>query len=104
MVLYCTQEKHYRFNVQKQKKEQSIYTLICSPTSEVHAALTLLFPTHLYSDRSLSLKFLPALLSNSLNYLPEKTVIMSRPKLHNFFKCDQRRQVFLRHDPPQWRL
>ena len=38
-------------------------------------------PAHLYSDRSLSLKLLSALLSDSLNYLPEKTVIMLRPML-----------------------
>ena len=56
IALYCTQEKHYRFNVQKQKKEQSIHIPNCSPTSEVHAALTLLFPAHLYSDCSISLE------------------------------------------------
>lgn len=33
-----------------------------------------------------------------------KTTIMSRPKLYIFFKCDQRRQVFLCHDSSQWRL
>ena len=58
----------------------------CSPTSEVHAALTLLFPAHLYSDRSISLELLSVFLSDSLNYLPEKTAIMSRPKLHIFFQ------------------
>ena len=44
--------------------------------------------------------WLPAffVLVKMLNYLPEKTTIMSRPKLYIFFKCDQRRQVFLRHD------
>ena len=70
----------------KNKKEQPIYTSNRSPTSEVHAALTSLFPAHLYSDRSISLKFLPALLSDSLNYFPEKTAIMSRPKLYIFFQ------------------
>ena len=70
----------------KNKKEQPIYTSNRSPTSEVHAALTSLFPAHLYSDHSISLKLLPALLSDSLNYLPEKTAIMSRPKLYIFFQ------------------
>lgn len=45
-----------------------------------------------------ALELLSVFLSDSLNYLPEKTTIMSRPKLYIFFKCDQRRQVFLRHD------
>ena len=83
IVLYCTQEKHYRFNVQK--KEQPIYTSDRSPTSEVHAALTLLFPTHLYSDRSLSLKLLPTFLSDSLNYLPEKAAINVTLKATHIF-------------------
>ena len=69
------------------KKEQPIYIYSnCSSTSEVHAALTLLFPAHLYSDRSISLELLSIFLSDSLNYLPEKTAIMSRPKLYIFFQ------------------
>ena len=83
-ILLCTRKK--RFNVQKQKKNSRYIYSNCSSTFEVHEALTLLFPAHLYSDRSISLKFLPALLSDSLNYLPEKTAIMSRPKLHIFFQ------------------
>ena len=67
------------------KKEQPIYIYSnCSPTSEVHAALTLLFPAHLYSDCSISLKLLSVFLSNSPNYLPEKTMIMSRLMLYIF--------------------
>ena len=93
--------KIYRFNARKTKKNSRYIYPNCSSTSEVHAALTSLFPAHLYSDRSISLKFLPALLSDSLNYLPEKTAIMSLPKLYIFFKCDQRRQVFLHHDSSQ---
>ena len=85
----------------KNKKEQPIHIPNCSPTSEVHAALTLLFPAHLYSDCSISLKLLSVFLSNSPNYLPEKTMIMSRLMLYIFFKCEQRRQVFLRHDSSQ---
>ena len=54
------------------------YLPTAPPTSEVHAALTLLFPAHLYSDRSISLELLSVFLSDSLNYLPEKTAIMSR--------------------------
>ena len=46
--------------------------------SDVNAAWT--------SDRSISLKLLSALLSDSLNYLPEKTVIMSRLMLYIFFQ------------------
>ena len=69
------------------KKEQPIYIYSnCSSTSEVHAALTLLFPAHLYSDRSISPELLSVFLSDSLNYLPEKTAIMSRTKLHIFFQ------------------
>ena len=101
IALYCTQEKHYRFNARKQKKNSRYIYSNCSSTSEVHAALILLFPAHLYSGRSISLELLSVFLSDSLNYLPEKTVIMSRPKLYIFFKCDQRRQVFLRHDSSQ---
>ena len=71
-------KKNYRFNVQKQKKNSRYIYSNCSPTSEVHAALTLLFPAHLYSDRSISLELLSVFLSDSLNYLPEKTAIMSR--------------------------
>ena len=78
MALYCTQEKHYHFNLQKQKKNSRYIYSNCSSTSEVHAALTLLFPAHLYSDRSISLELLSVFLSDSLNYLPEKTAIMSR--------------------------
>ena len=96
--------KIYRFNARKTKKNSRYIYPNCSSTSEVHAALTLLFPAHLYSDRSISLELLSVFLSDSLNYLPEKTTIMSRPKLYIFFKCDQRRQVFLRHDSFQWRL
>ena len=71
----------------KNKKKNSRYIYSnCSPTSEVHAALTLLFPAHLYSDRSISLELLSVFLSDSLNYLPEKTTIMSRPKLYIFFQ------------------
>ena len=102
IALYCTQEKHYRFNARKQKKNSRYIYSNCSATSEVHKALTLLFPAHLYSDRSISLKLLSALLSDSLNYLPEKTAIMSRPKsflfahlallLHNNFH--DREQIF----------
>ena len=71
-------KKNYRFNVQKQKKNSRYIYSNCSPTSEVHAAVTLLFPAHLYSDRSISLELLSVFLSDSLNYLPEKTAIMSR--------------------------
>ena len=76
IVLCCTQEKHYRFYVQKQKKNSRYIYSNCSPTSEVHAALTLLFPAYLYSDRSISLELLSVFLSDSLNYLPEKTAII----------------------------
>ena len=93
--------KIYRFNARKTKKNSRYIYSNCSSTSEVHAALTLLFPAHLYSDRSISLELLSVFLSDSLNYLPEKTTIMSRPKLYIFFKCDQRRQVFLRHNSSQ---
>ena len=85
MALYCTQEKHYHFNLQKQKKNSRYIYSNCSSTSEVHAALTLLFPAHLYSDCSISLELLSVFLSDSLNYLPEKTVIMSRLMLYIFF-------------------
>ena len=71
-------KKNYRFNVQKQKKNSRYIYSNCSPTSEVHAALTLLFPAHLYSDHFISLELLFVFLSNSLNYIPEKTAIMSR--------------------------
>ena len=79
-------KKNYRFNVQKQKKNSRYIYSNCSPTSEVHAALTLLFPAHLYSDRSISLELLSVFLSDSLNYLLEKTVIMSRLMLYIFFQ------------------
>ena len=85
-VLLCTRKKNYRFNVQKQKKNSRYIYSNCSPTSEVHAALTLLFPTHLYSDCSISLELLSVFLSDSLNYLLEKTVIMSRLMLYIFFQ------------------
>ena len=101
---FTCHQKHYHFNAWKQKKNSRYIYLNCSSTSEVHEALTLLFPAHLHSDRSISLELLSVFLSDSLNYLPEKTTIMSRPKLYIFFKCDQRRQVFLRHDSSQWRL
>ena len=67
--------KIYRFNARKTKKNSRYIYPNCSSTSEVHAALTLLFPAHLYSDRSISLELLSVFLSDSLNYLPEKTVI-----------------------------
>ena len=86
IALYCTQEKHYRFNARKQKKNSRYIYSNCSLTSEDHAALTSLFPAHLYSDYSISLKLLSVFLSDSLNYLPEKTAIMSRPKLYIFFQ------------------
>ena len=71
----------------KNKKKNSRYIYSnCSSTSEDHAALTSLFPAHLYSDCSISLKLLSVFLSDSLNYLPEKTVIMSRPMLYIFFQ------------------
>ena len=41
MALYCTQEKHYHFNLQKQKKNSRYIYSNCSSTSEVHAALLL---------------------------------------------------------------
>ena len=78
LTFYYAQEKNYRFNVQKQKKNSPYIYSNCSSTSEDHAALTLLFPAHLYSDRSISLELLSVFLSDSLNYLPEKTAIMSR--------------------------
>ena len=68
----------------KNKKNSRYIYSNCSPTSEVHAALTLLFPAHLYSDCSISLKLLSVFLSNSPNYLPEKTMIMSRLMLYIF--------------------
>ena len=66
MALYCTQEKHYHFNLQKQKKNSRYIYSNCSPTSEVHSALTSLFPAHLYSDCSISLELLSVFLSDSL--------------------------------------
>ena len=84
IALYCTQEKHYRFNAWKQKKNSRYIYSNCSSTFEVHEALTLLFPAHLYSDRSISLKLLPALLSDSPNYLPEKTAIICIYWYHAF--------------------
>ena len=72
----------------KNKKKNSRYIYSnCSSTSEDHAALTSLFPAHLYSDCSISLKLLSVFLSDSLNYLPEKTVIMSRLMLYIFFQA-----------------
>ena len=47
-------KKNYRFNVQKQKKNSRYIYSNCSSTFEIHEALTLLFPAHLYSDRSIS--------------------------------------------------
>ena len=76
MVLYCIQEKHYRFNTRKSKKNSRYIYSNCSSTFEVHEALTLLFPAHLYSDCSISLKLLSVCLSDSLDYLPEKAVII----------------------------
>ena len=78
--------KIYRFNARKTKKNSRYIYPNCSSTSEVHAALTLLFPAHLYSDCSISLELLSVFLSDSLNYLPEKTVIMSRLMLYIFFQ------------------
>ena len=78
--------KIYRFNARKTKKNSRYIYSNCSSTSEDHAALTSLFPAHLYSDYSISLKLLSVFLSDSLNYLPKKTVIMSRPKLYIFFQ------------------
>ena len=66
MVLYCIQEKHYRFNTRKSKKNSRYIYSNCSSTSEDHAALTLLFPAHLYSDRSISLELSPA--KNNISY------------------------------------
>ena len=76
MVLYCIQEKHYRFNTRKSKKNSRYIYSNCSSTFEVHEALTLLFPAHLYSDCSISLKLLSVCLSDSLDYPPEKAVII----------------------------
>ena len=78
--------KIYRFSARKTKKNSRYIYSNCSSTSEVHAALTLLFPAHLYSDRSISLELLSVFLSDSLNYLPEKTAIMLRPMLYIFFQ------------------
>ena len=75
-VLYCIQEKHYRFNTRKSKKNSRYIYSNCSSTFEVHEALTLLFPAHLYSDCSISLKLLSVCLSDSLDYPPEKAVII----------------------------
>ena len=61
---------------ENQKNSQYIYSN-CSSTFEVHEALTLLFPAHLYSDCSISLKLLSVCLSDSLDYLPEKAVIIN---------------------------
>ena len=60
----------------KVKKNSRYIYSNCSSTSEVHEALTLLFPAHLYSDCSISLKLLSVCLSDSLDYLPEKAVII----------------------------
>ena len=76
MALYCIQEKHYRFNTRKSKKNSRYIYSNCSSTFEVHEALTLLFPAHLYSDCSISLKLLSVCLSDSLDYPPEKAVII----------------------------
>ena len=46
IALYCTQEKHYRFNARKQKKNSRYIYSNCSSTSEVHEALTLLLPIY----------------------------------------------------------
>ena len=78
--------KIYRFSTRKTKKNSRYIYSNCSSTSEDHAAFTSLFPAHLYSDCSISLKLLSALLSDSLNYLPEKTAIMLRPMLYIFFQ------------------
>ena len=61
---------------ENQKNSRYIYSN-CSSTFEVHEALTLLFPAHLYSDCSISLKLLSVCLSDSLDYLPEKAVIIN---------------------------
>ena len=74
--------KIYRFSARKTKKNSRYIYSNCSSTSEVHAALTLLFPAHLYSDRSISLELLSVFLSDSLNYLPDSCdnlyLLMSR--------------------------
>ena len=44
LMLDYVQEKHYRFNAWKQKKNSRYIYSNCSSTSEVHEALTLLFP------------------------------------------------------------
>ena len=74
------------------KDEMTIRTIFLLPPIKDQIFLspwftrkTLLFPAHLYSDRSISLELLSVFLSDSLNYLPEKTVIMSRPMLYIFF-------------------
>ena len=74
-MLYCTQEKHYRFNARKQKREQLIYTSNCSSTSEVHATLTSLFPAHLYSDRSISLSHTQSQLKDVEKLLPASAAV-----------------------------
>ena len=48
--------KYHRVNAWKQKKNSRYICSNCSPTSEVHTALTLLFPAHLYLYRSVSVK------------------------------------------------
>ena len=70
IILHCSplHKKNLTALTLKNKKKNSRYIYSnCSPSSEVHAALTLLFPTHLYSDRSISLELLFALLSASPN-------------------------------------
>lgn len=103
LTLNYTQEKFIVLTPENKKNSRYIYPN-CSSTSEVHAALTLLFPAHLYSDRSIFLELLSVFLSDSLNYLPENYDNVTPKAVHIFFKCDQRRQVFLRHDSSQWRL
>ena len=68
----------------KKKNSRYIYSN-CSSTSEDHAALTSLFPAHLYSDYSISLKLLSVFLSDSLNYLPEKNCDNVTPKAAHIF-------------------
>ena len=69
----------------KNKKNSRYIYSNCSPTSEVHAALTLLFPAYLYSDCSISLKLLSVFLSNSPNYLPEKNCDNVTPNAVHIF-------------------
>ena len=77
--------KIYRFNARKTKKNSRYIYPNCSSTSEVHAALTLLFPAHLYSDRSISLELLSVFLSDSLNYLLEKNCDNVTPNAVHIF-------------------